>query len=177
MKSLLVEGPIPVTRKKTPLYVEVPVDPVTAPYLVTATRTTTWTDEALNGTMVRAAVRTGIKNTGPLYAEVVEAIAKRGVEWDSVHPLTTEGITKAIEHIQYYGFAQVEALLPSKEAADLVPKVEGLRVDLADWLPDDTIVIVPQNREFVGILGRLSPTAVFVVVHNASRGVAIAKAM
>jgi hypothetical protein len=175
MKSLLIQGPINVPKNAAPLYIEVPVDALTAPYLVTSTRAVMWIDEALNGRMVRAAVRRGVKKPGALYAEIVEAIAKRGAEWDSVHPLTKEGILKAIEHVRYYGFDEVEVLVPTEDEKPLVEVDDKTRVDVADWLPDKTVVVVPVNREFVGILGRVSPSAVLAVVHNPSRGVAIAK--
>ena len=174
MNSFLLEIPITAPKKATPLYIEVPVDSATAPYLVTSTKSVLWIGEALNGRMVRAAVRRGVKDKGPLYAELVEAIAKKGLEWDSVHPRTAAGVAKAVEHVRHYGFEAVDVLV-SEDDQDLVEVDDKMRVEVAEWLPADTIVVVPQNREFVGILGRVSPSAVLAVVHNPSRGVAIAR--
>ena len=46
---------------------------------------------------------------------------------------------------------------------------------LSSWVPDKCAIVVPRDREFVGVLGHLDPKSMVVCVHNPSRGMAVAR--
>jgi len=49
-----------------------------------------------------------------------------------------------------------------------------LHVVKASWVPVDAVVLVPVDRGFVGTLGTLGTHKAVALVHNASRGMAVA---
>ena len=49
----------------------------------------------------------------------------------------------------------------------------GLPVRPTNWLPQGTAVIVPADREYVGLLGHLTSKDVVMLVHNAGRAMGI----
>ena len=154
-----------------PVMMEFEVNPDLAPYLVSSTRSVLWVPHASQTGAIRAAVR---KRQG-LEAELIAAIVNMGqeAEWGNIHALSTEGVAKCVDHLHYYGLEQVEMLVGKDtdlEGIELpdIPQVE------ADWLPRDSLVVIPADRGYVGTLGVIGQHKAVAVIHNASRGVAVA---
>jgi len=177
MTSLLEVMDFGATIKETrrgrvaPAMMEFEVNPELAPYLVSSTRSVLWVPHASQAQTIRAAVR---KRKG-LEAELVAAIVSMGeqAEWGNAHPLTSEGLDACIEHLKYYGLEQLEMLIaPETDVSGLlVPDIPLVR---ASWMPEEAVVVVPADRGFVGTLGVIGQYKAVAVVHNASRGVAVA---
>ena len=172
-----------------PLLMEVPVDPTLMPVLVSSTAGFVWIDEAHPGDIVKAAVRK-IENPGAVFAEIIQKVAERSHadQWGSVSPYSEEGVRDAIKYLEFYEVGEIELLVPFRrkegnKGGEYVRPAwltqENLNVSLrpTSWLPDDCVVAVPVDRDYVGTLAHLNPRTVVVVVHNASRGVAIAKGL
>lgn len=158
--------------RRTPLMMEFSVNPELAPFLVSSTRSVQWVPQASESGHVKAAIR---KRQG-IESEIVSAILHQGTEsgWGNVHPLTTEGVRACTEHLSYYGLTEMVLLvapdtdLSAVSLPNTVPRVS------APWMPLDALVIVPAERGFLGTLGTLGKHKAVVVVHNASRGAAVA---
>jgi len=118
---------------------------------------------------------------------VTRAVIKEGREqqWGNVHPLTKEGILGAIDHVRSYDLTALEILVnPGMKWGDISPDWQtdeksipmallGLPLQPATWLPLDTVLVVPTDKEFVGFV-LLFQERVASVVHNASRGIGVA---
>jgi len=193
MSNLLQVSQIP-TRGKVPLMLEIQVVPETAPYLVSSTTEVVWIPESMAATpelwprgvpdhIVRVAVREGgQRGYGPFFLEVLEAVRDRGVksEWGNVHPLTEEGIQKAVDHIGFYELGETCLLIPFKADEKVTLPLRDIAADLGclpqptRWLPGNCVVAVPKNREYLGMVGILGRKGFVVVVHNAARAMGIA---
>jgi len=180
-------------RKGTvPLMVEYGVSPDTAPYLVSSTSSVMWINAVHPGDMVKAAVRK--MSVDDFFREVLEATMAMGRQqkWGNVHPLTLEGLQAAVEHVEFYDLGPVELLIPRTRPVEpdeddervipvdlmppeLRPLIEdmGLPFRPSSWVPDSTIVVVPKDRTFVGVVSKITTTQIAGVVHNAARGIAI----
>lgn len=178
MSSLLEVVSFDATVKQTrrgpraPLLMEFPARPELAPFLVSSATSVRWVPNASESGHIRAAVR---KRQG-IEAEIVTAILHMGQEaqWGNVHPLTSDGVRACIEHLAYYGLDQVHALVaPDTDLGD-VEMPPGTERREATWLPQGALVVVPADRSFLGTLGTLGTHKAVAVVHNASRGFAIA---
>ncbi len=64
-------------------------------------------------------------------------------------------------------------LMPS----ELRPLIEdiGLPFRPSSWVPEGTIVVVPKDRAFVGVVNRVTSKKLSGVVHNAARGIAVVR--
>ncbi len=163
---------VSMTRKAggVPLMTEVPVEPELAPFLVTTTKAVTWVARAVGG-RVRSAIRTVHPN--PHFAELVEAVVAKSTEegWGSVLPLTSEGAKQGVAYLQEHGLTDL-TLLTADDAPDLhLP--EQVEVVLTPWLSAGTAVLVPTDREFVGVTLDFGNGSIATVLHNASRGVVV----
>jgi hypothetical protein len=177
MSTLLEVTDLGSTVKQTsrgrvaPAMVEFEVNPELAPYLVSSTRSVMWVLHASQAQTVRAAVR---KRQG-LEAELVSAVVLMGErsEWGNVHSFTTDGVSACVEHLRYYGLEHLEMMVaPETDVSDVdFPDVPLHRVS---WMPVGAVVAVPVDRGFVGTLGVIGQHKAVAVVHNASRGVAVA---
>jgi len=128
--------------------------------------------------LVRAAVRQAAP--GLMFAEALKAIIARGrtSEWGNVHPFTAKGIKAAIDHVAFYEMGDLEILMAPFESNAKQPgwthaSALGYPVRPATWLPPKTAVVVPMNREYVGVLTHLSTKHVAMIVHNAGRSLGI----
>lgn len=196
-----------VKKGHAPLWVEFPVSLETAPFLVSSSSSVMWIAEAHPGNpgnMVKAAVREA--GVGELFTEVVDAVTAMGrqQEWGNVHPLTIEGLGAAIEHVESYDFEDLELLTPrQKFIEEALPEDEGesdervigvlvpdvspamqavldefdLPMRPSSWVPDECVVVVPRDRSFVGVVARVTGKKIAGVVHNAARGIAIARGL
>ena len=63
------------------------------------------------------------------------------------------------------------ALMPP-ELRSLIEEA-GLPFRPSAWVPDGTIIVVPKDRSFVGLVHQVTAKKVVGVVHNAARGIAI----
>lgn len=167
-------------KGKTPLLVEnIPVDPQCAPYLVTSSEGVIWIEKPHPGDVVRAAVRT--VTPGQVFTELLEAIVERSEidGWGSVQPYTENGLHEAIRYLSFYGLTDVEVLMPPTPKKDwpkwLLTKNLGLHVRPSSWIPKGHLVVIPHERDYVGMIGHLDGLRVAALVHNASRGVAVLK--
>lgn len=170
-------------KKGLPLMMEFPVNPQLAQFLVSSAKGTLWVGSR-NG-IVRAALR---KTTLDSYfVEAVRSITNMGrkMEWGNVAPLNTVGLITAMQHVQSYGLTELEILAHPQfawgtvspdfiaEDRSMILAMAGLPVQPALWMPLDTLVVVPKDREYVGF-SFLFQEHLASVIHNASRGVGIA---
>ena len=173
-----------VRQGKTPVMMEFSVNPELAPFLVTSSTGMLWVGEAHPGNIVKAAVRP-IPDLGEFFRDAVDAVAAlgQGAQWGNVHPLTPEGLDAAIEHVTFYDLPDLELLIPIppkvQEGETKPPKPfwrsAGIPIRPTSWLPQDCLVVVPKNRDYVGMVGRLTPKAYVGVIHNASRSLGIVR--
>lgn len=185
--------PGPARGQKTPVMLEFPVNPDTAPFLVSSSKSVVWIDQAMEpspemwpadgapGDIVRVAVRVDENKLGDYFHEVVQAVAEKGLasEWGNIHDYSEDGVVAAIEHVEHYDLGTLCLLY---NTGDLNLKVLALDHEClpqpSSWLPPGMAVVVPKEREFVGSIGTVGRgrKGVVVVVHNAARGMAIATA-
>jgi len=191
-----------------PLMLEFAVTEETAPFLVSSTSSVMWVNEAHPGNVVKAAVRD--MKISAFFAEIIEAVASMGSEmqWGNVHPLTLEGLQRAVAHVEFYELGPLELLTPRAhqpgstplpdeddedegeptekvkrvDPVDLMPvelrpiiEATGLPFRPSSWVPDNTIVVVPKDRAYVGVVSKVTGKKIAGVVHNAARGIAIAR--
>lgn len=156
----------------SPLLMEFQVNPELGPFLVSSTRSVQWVSHASKTGMIRAAVR----KRHQIEEDVVAAVISMGTEmqWGNVHPLTTEGVRSCVEHLRYYELDPLEILVASDTDLEGVELPEGVQALRADWLPADALVVVPVDRGYVGTVGTIGQHKAVAVVHNASRGMAVA---
>lgn len=156
---------------RMPEMMEFTVNPDLAPFLVSSTRSVLWVDHASKAGMIRAALR---KRQG-LQKELVGAVAEAGManDWGNVHPLTSEGLKACVDHLVYYELAGIEALVNPETDLEDLDFGELTPVDAA-WMPLDAVAFVPGDRSFVGMMGTIGQHKALAVIHNASRGIAVA---
>jgi len=168
-------------KNKIPVMVDdISVNPDTAPYLVSSSKGHVWVEKAHPGDVIKAAVRHGVV-PGEIFMSVVEEIAARGLadEWGNVQPFTEAGFSAAVAHLESYDLVEVEVLVPltgkgrTPRPLWLGTRAHDFPVRPCSWLHDGWAVVVPKDRAFVGALGHITSKDIVVIVHNASRGVAI----
>ena len=164
-------------RGGVPLWLEFPVSPLSAPYLVTSPDSLTWVDHASSEGLIRAAIRT-VSNVASLSMEMLRAIKEMGTErqWGNCAGFDHTGIGKVIDHVRSYDLGVIELLVHAASVpeipANLPPMVTLVKVG---WLPAKVAVAVPTDRNFVGFASFVgSEEKMLGVVHNPSRGVGIA---
>lgn len=159
----------------TPLFVEIPVSPETAPYIVTSNRGLMWIESPLKDGVVRSALVRGSwkKDIFARYKDVVLAVIRRGKEqsWGNAFPGPYEGSDgedAASEYLKSLGLEEVEAL-----DHDTKPRVQGVLHARNTWIPEGCGVVVPRDRSYLGIVGVWDDNTYTVVVHNPARGLAV----
>lgn len=180
------------TRRDNPLLLEFQVQPETAPYLVTSTKSVVWIDEPMPATpdlwpngvpdhVVRVAVRPDLRrNLGQFFWEVTQVVENTGrrLEWGNVHPFTEGGIGDAAEHVAGYDLGELCLLIPRDESKLLLKDIAldlGLLPQPCSWLQDGCAIVVPKNREYVGMLGLMGRQGSVGLVHNAARAMAVVR--
>lgn len=172
--------------KTVPLMLEFPVNPELSPFLVSSSRGLLWVG-AHEG-RVRAATRK-VENLTDYFLEVVQEVAEIGQreKWENVYPLTKAGIQGAIDHLNFYDLKELEILAHpetewgkiesewgAQEGNKTVPlALLGLPLQPAPWLPPNTVLVIPRDRQYVGFV-LLYQELICSVIHNASRGIGIA---
>jgi hypothetical protein len=166
---------------KMPLLIDdILVNPETAPYLVSSTQGLVWVEKAGTGNKIRAAVNHDKIPPGHLFFSVIQEVAarSRSDSWGSVRPFTREGLKEAVAYLNFYELLDFELLVSSwskdeNSGFGLGEDSLDIPVCSCSWLPKGWAVLVPRDRSFVGTLGHLSNYRTIVIVHNASRGIAI----
>lgn len=161
-------------KGSVPLMVEFRVNPETAPFLVSSTRSFVWVTPRTD--RLRAAIRVvdgdGI---GGVFRDIVTRVAEAGADgkWGNVHPFTPEGVSAARAHLTYYDMSDTGIVAhPGTDVSTL--GVDDDAVERASWVPDGWAVVLPTDREFVGFLV-VSDDRYLTVVHNSSRAVAVVR--
>ena len=158
----------------TPIAMEFQVNRELHPYLVTAAGKSKfiWLPKARNG-RVRAAFRE--EGRASLFLDIVKevAVCGRDNEWDNVFGYSPEGLMKAVEHLRYYGISEVEVLIPAK-GFGFGFESPGVTVSKTKWVPEGMAVAVPKDRNCLGFVADLPSGSFVSVVHNPSRGLAVA---
>ena len=188
-----------------PLMMEYGVSAETAPYLVSSTSSVMWIHEPQPGGFIRAAVRqvsldrffqdviaalipTGEQwgNVHPLTIEGLHA-AVAHVNFYELGPLelltprahlSDDEEDGAGPDDEEDGAGPDGGVLPvGLMPPELRPLIEdiGLPFRPSSWVPANTIVVVPKERTFVGVVSRVTAKKIAGVVHNAARGIAIAR--
>jgi hypothetical protein len=158
---------------------EFTVNRETGPFLVSSTRSVLWVTPKVP--KVRAASRP--MQLGSFFNEVVRAVVDVGgvSNWGNVHPLTPEGLINAVAHLRSYDLTDLEILSAPKMDMSGFPLVTGPEGQLflgglplveADWLEPNTLVVLPQDRDYVGFVIMFGERGL-AVVHNACRGIAV----
>jgi len=181
LNSNVMKTPGKGKKPPVPLILEWAVNGDTSPYLVSSTSSVLWVEDPHEGNIIRAAVRK-IPDPGVLFREILEAVAKRGKEdqWGNVHPFTFAGLKGAVDHVTSYDLDDLEILVPrvtkTKQRPDWMQtfsQESGFPLRPSSWMPDDCALVLPKDRDFVGVLGYLGAKSAAAVVHNASRGIAV----
>ena len=181
--DLLKMYTMPGKSVKIPVAMQIDVHPETGPFLVSSSKTLLWLSP--KHPAVHACFRP-ITSTADLFDEIIQSVCEMSVqsEWGNVHPLTTHGLAAAIAHVLSYDIPSPEILAhPDTDWGDVgLSESEGamryfLGCPVVDtlWVDPQQVVIVPQERAFVGIL-ILSGGLGLCVLHNASRGIAVCQA-
>lgn len=152
--------------------VEFRVNPETSPFLVSSTKSFVWVNPRAD--RIRSAVR--LLDEGGLddvFREMVHVIADAGVEgkWGNVHPFTLAGLEAARAHLAYYGLG--DTVLVAHPNTD-VSIFESVEVGHAKWVPEGWVIVLSEDREFVGFLVTTNDRFL-AVVHNSSRAVAVVR--
>lgn len=165
-----------------PLMLEFNVDPQTAPYLVSSSSDFLWLESPHTQegkTLVKAAIRKG-GTLSDLFWSATKMMYDRALQdqWGSIHSFSEEGLEAAVAHIQSYDLGEVDILVapagPDKERPQWLQDLDpGQRLRVTSWVPEDCIVVVPAERQFLGLLIRLSHNTAAISIHNASRGFAM----
>ena len=178
-----------------PLIMEFHVTKETAPYLVTSSEGLMWIENPHPGDVVKAAIRE-IPTPGQLFWAMALSVAHRGLrdEWGNVQPFSKGGVIAATMHLEDYDLGELEILVPRIRVQEkdeegnviedgkipyqrpdwLHPDILGFPVRPTSWIPDDCAVVVPKDREFVGLLNHITPKKIAAVAHNPSRSIAVA---
>lgn len=132
--------------KKKPLLLQIPIEADVRPYLVSSNDGWVWVSKS-GSPYARVALR-NIPEGGlsELAREAIAEIARTSKEcqWESVHPLTVEGVTRAVAHPLGYGYEVIPLVSPDIDLASL--HLDPLKVEVADWLPPKTVLVVPIDR-------------------------------
>jgi len=159
------------TGGRTPLMMEFPVNPELAPFLVTAAGKSKFIWIPSSKGRVRVGVRK--QDSGERVAmnlDIIREIALVGEtsKWGNVHPLTSDGFEKAVEHLKYYGVEDIEVLASDSG----LPFIVDSPVKVCAWLHKGCAVVVPKDRDCVGVFADVGK-GFLAMVHNPSRGVAV----
>lgn len=170
--SSLTQVIVSPTGTRTPLMVEVPVQPaLDGPFLVTSTKEFLWVNRKFANNTVRAAVRKA--PIAFLFRDALYKVERRSEEegWGSTHPPTAEGLMGAVKHLSEYGMEEVEILHGPDFDGKLFP--ENLPHYEVEWVPADWAVVLPLDKAYVGTCFDFGEGQISLVLHNASRAVGI----
>lgn len=163
----------------TPIIIEVNVNPETAPYLVSASSGFMWIEESYKSEshFIKAAVQTGV-TPGDLFWSAAKVIFGRAKisQWGNAQPFTKQGLGAAIDHVQSYDMGELDILVNQYGGKAKKPKWLNdfdERLKPTVWVPDNCAIVVPTDRQFLGILIHISSKSTATTIHNPSRGFAM----
>lgn len=150
------------------LFLEVPVDPNTGPFLASGSKDLWW-PTVLRGSHIRAAICHGAM-PDTLYLDMCKEVHRRGVveQWGATFPFTPEGVVGATGYLDDYGMGELELLTQDDPGEGLPMNVHPV---YATWVPKGCAVLVPQDRTYLGFVG-IFDSSYTAVLHNPSRGMA-----
>lgn len=156
-------------KEEKALFLEFPVDPRCAPFLITATQRLMWVSKTNASGNIRSAFQPP-KDTGLIYSNIIEEIVSKSEEsdWGLVFPKSRDGLKEALERMAYYEIDDIEFIAPAEESSDLIPD----NAQRVSWL-QGCILIVPKNRDYLGNLLTTPRNKTMALIHNASRGICI----
>ena len=159
-----------------PLALPFPVDPSSAPYIVSGSKEpVVWVPSAPNGRLHAA-----IRPSSGFNTEVVDAVTAMGMqaEWGNIHNLSVDGVLSCIQYLESYGIADVDLVTSGDSLKNIVNDrsfPDGYEPTIADWMPEACAIAVPRDRKYLGWIAEVLPGKIVSVVHNPSRGMAIAR--
>lgn len=187
----VVPAPPLVRKNSIALMQEFPVDPSSYPYLVSASaKPFLWVERPLR--VVRAVIRKG-QDVPAIFQEVLEFLVQRAGEcfYGNLFPCTDSGVLGALQYVSYYlEGGSSEVVNPLYQLMEILvspgsPWAGGreslnfngtvVSIQEASWVPESTVIVVPADRGFLGDLHLYGDSSFAVVVHNPSRGVAVAR--
>lgn len=157
---------------RAPIMMEFTVNPELAPFLVSSMNSVAWVPKASKTGNVRAAVRPRDGFESDVVASVVSF--GKDAQWGNVHPLTTEGVELCVEHLEYYELGPLELVVNPDTDLEDVELPEHVNYAEAGWMPVDAVAVVPMDRGFLGTMGVIGQGRIVAVLHNPSRGIAVA---
>jgi len=175
-ETMILTEIIPATKregKKSPLLIEIPLpSELDGPFLVTSSKSLLWVENKFATGVVRAAVRKVPLEF--LWRDMLKAVRERSQnsEWGSVLPCTKDGLSSAITYLAEFDLKDVE-ILSGSNAPEFLSEETGLSVRESSWVPEGWVVLVPQNKAYLGTSLDFGDGQWAVVLHNASRAVAI----
>ena len=112
------------------------------------------------------------------FMSVVREVADVGAEaeWGNVRDMTQEGVSEVLAHLASYGFevGHLEALTaPGEGHVQEILTAQGVGCRPTSWVSPGYVVLVPLDRDFVGVLHVGSDGQGFAVVHNPSRAIGV----
>lgn len=162
------------------LFMEFQCDPRLFPYLVSSSRGgVIWVDQRnIRGRHLRAGVSEGY-DLESFFRQVVREVAEVGFEaqWGNSHFLTHKGAQKAIDYVRGYEIPEVVLMVPPGTPLfpqKIPPRFYGSEVVPAGWLEPDCVIAVPKDRAFLGFVNGIKGKSYTAVLHNPSRGLAVA---
>lgn len=170
-----------VAKGGDPLCIEFPVNPETAPYLVTSLHGLRWVERhsVTETPKAEAVVRSMVRDTTPeeVFTQVVNEVKKAGIKqkWGNVLPLTPAGFVAAQEYLASYELTEVDVLAPLSptDPARMFLKQMEKPYQPCAWMPGGTLAVVPKDRSFVGVVGMITQKKLAGVIHNAARSIAL----
>lgn len=145
--------------------------PENSPYLVSSTKDLVWIDTTRTKARLRSAWRT-IEDFDVFYAQVVSKIYEAAKEnlWGNINELSEEGLIKSFDYLKSYDFTEFEVYTSTE--IPFLKESEKVKVTKISYLPENFLLITPQDKECTGILMSNLRDQHNLIVHNAARGFA-----
>lgn len=150
-------------------------DSLDPPFLVSgASAPLVWVEKKPRSGALRAAlVQSEGKDFGDVFRSILRNLIERGqrYEYGNVHPLSREGVLSAMSYLESFGIPSVELLVsPGYEGEKTFGEVEVKEVS---WAPEGALIAIPEDKGYLGDLHWFG-NVYCIVVHNPSRGIAVA---
>lgn len=153
------------------------INPDTRPFLVSGSSSrVVWVPKPVKNT-IRAAVRDD--SVEEFYWEIIQSVVKKGMvnHWGNVFGHKKQDIEAAIAYVQSFDLGDVDLLCSENRASYLKRYFKQYDQYVVGWLPADWVVAIPKDRSYLGWLAGIEgwPEYYISVVHNPSRGLAVAR--